>query len=155
VGHLLVPANLRGVERGGRAKREIVPPEMMRAVLAEARQQLDDASSRHVLVDARRVAENAHQAVLGQRAARPPVVGVVLEPVVRDLVMNVAFVKQRDEDVDVQERYRHQSSSSAQRRTSAVVMRRAPGWRGRIGTPFRTLKLRAGSSALRISSDTI
>jgi nitrile hydratase beta subunit-like protein len=22
-------------------------------------------------------------------------------------------------------------------------MRRAPGWRGRIGTPFRTLKLRA------------
>src|SRR5205085_6717099 len=58
VGHLL-PANLRGAERGGRAKREIVPPEMMRAVLAEAGQQLDDASSRHVLVDARRVAENA------------------------------------------------------------------------------------------------
>src|SRR5205085_3895598 len=37
---------------------------------------------------------------------------------------------------------------SAKRRPSAVVMRRAPGWRGRIGMPFQILKLRGGLERL-------
>src|SRR5476649_869829 len=70
-------------------------------------------------------------------------------------MMDVSFVKQRQQHVDVQKRHRHQRSSSIQRLTSAVVITGEPGCRWMIGTPLRTLYFRGGQSALRANSDRI
>ena len=64
---------------------------------------------------------------------------LIREPVVRQIVMNVARIEEGDQDVDV-EQSNHTHSSSRSRLTSAIVGMGAFGARrGNSGTPLRVL----------------
>jgi hypothetical protein len=73
---------------------------------------------------------------------------------VRQLVMHVIGVEERDEQVDVEKR-RATHASSRRSFTCFMVGRAAPGGRrGSSGTPFRTRPALDGVRARRASSDT-
>src|SRR5712692_5377268 len=99
----------------------------MAAVLAEAVQEIREPGQRHVLLNTRRVSEDSKEPDLGDRATRPSAIAVIREPVMGEVVVNMAVVEQRDEHIHVQQRDGTHTSSSIQRFTSAFVMRRAPG----------------------------
>ena len=99
--------------------------------------------------------EYAHASVFRQGAGGPTPRAVVGKPVVRQVVVHVIRVEERDEQVDVEQR---DPAHLASRRslTSFIVGRRAPDGRGgSSGTPLRDWTVRAGASAFRTSSDTI
>lgn len=99
------------------------------------------------------IPEDANESVLGQWARRPSKGTLLPKPAMSRFVMNVIWVKERDEDVDVEERpSAHGSSRSLL--TRAIVGFGLPGGRRRrSGTPLRMRGGSVGSSALRASSE--
>src|SRR5262245_45693408 len=93
----------------------------------------------------------AQKSIFGQRATRP-LIGFVAEPVVRNIVMHMIRIEQREQHVYVEKRDCHQASSRSLSTISTV--RTLPGSWGSSGTPLRTRMCRLGSSPFLASSDT-
>lgn len=98
-----------------------------------------------------RIGQYSDQCVFGQRASRPSTTAIASEPCVSRFVMDVGGIKQRNQDVYVEQR---DQSASRSRFTICGVTSRCPRCFGRIGTPLRLRKARSrGASALRASSE--
>src|SRR3989338_11218578 len=96
---------------------------------------------------------DAHHAILGQRAGGPRLFPMFREPVMRRVVLDMRGVNQRDEHVYV-EQESHPGNSSRNWFTSSGVTAAAPARTGSRGTPLRALPFCAlGRSAFRVSSE--
>src|SRR5262249_34349516 len=65
------------------------------------------------------LADDPHEAVLGDRARGPAVLYLGVDPVAGELVIDMVAVEQSQQDVDVQQRASHTASSSRSRSISA------------------------------------
>jgi hypothetical protein len=57
------------------------------------------------------MANDAQQAVLGERARRPSLLPSRCEPFVREVMLNVRWIDERDQDIDVEKETDHGNSS--------------------------------------------
>jgi hypothetical protein len=148
-----VSANECRFEHPDIGERNGVRPEVMLAALPKRREVLEDfrRPSEHRPVAG--VGQHPHESILRQRASRPPVSPLVVEPVMGNIVVDVIRVEEGDQQIYVEQRDPVHSSSLSSF-TNFIVGRIAEGGRrGNRGTPFRTLEARTGASACRARSD--
>jgi hypothetical protein len=81
-----------------------VAPEMVMRRSTKFRQPLDDFGGSMRWSGPDRSCRDANESVLGYWTCRPAVRLLILEPVVRDLMVDVTRIKQRDENADVKQR---------------------------------------------------
>src|SRR5262245_42030076 len=129
-------ANLRHVEQSIVSERKGIRPELVSAARAKLRENRGDLRNRQELAALRQVGDDADEPVLGERTGGPSCLPVFGEPVVRDVVMDVTGIEQRDEHVHVEQRDTAHPSSSIRSTISTVRIR--PGTCESTGTPLRT-----------------
>jgi len=128
---------------------DIVRPESMSRQFPEGCQQLRHGRRRTGTIGISRMPDNTQDSVFRQRAGCPRLMPLCREPGVRAIVQHMSGVDQSDQDVHVEKKPRH-GSSSRSCCTSSEVTRVAPLCSLRRGTPFRLLALlSAGESARR------
>ena len=74
--------------------------------------------------------DDANKSILGERTGRPSKMDVLLQPGIRLLVMLMDRIKQRDQDVDVEQRP-HQTPSSSRNRSIISLVTILPGTSGK------------------------
>src|SRR5262249_24502458 len=90
------------------------------------------------------LADDPHEAVLGDRARGPAVLNLGVDPVARGPVIDMVSVEQSQQDVDVQQRASHSASSSRSRSISAFEIA-SPRF-GRGSNPWKDSAARSASA---------
>ena len=126
-GQMLAKDELRRTERG------VVRPEDVARYQGHFFQEGDGLGRLSGVGQDAIIGGNSHESCLRQRACRPAIGSRLPEPTMGRLVMNVVRPRQRDQDVDVEQRD-HSPSSSA-RRTISSVIGGAPGGIRKTGKP--------------------
>ena len=133
VGDLAGAVNSRPVEDLLVEQAQLARPELMVLALRGARQAGDRERRRH-RARIPRLADHAHEAVLGQCARSPAVMNLRPEPEAGPGVIDVIRIEERDEDVDVEERPHGEAlrlAGVARRRSVAPFTRARPRAAGR------------------------
>ena len=123
VRQLAMTARKREIEQPFVAQRDSVRPEFVMTARAERPEVIDQFGYREELTSARQVAKDPDEPVLCQRAGCPPGRAIVLEPVVRELMMNVVGIEQRHEHIHVEQRHAAHVSSSSSSTIRVVTIR--------------------------------
>ena len=115
VGHLTGTVEKLPVDRARVEQARVAGPEGVVPAACRAGEAIDRRGDRHGARIAR-LAHDAHETVLGDRAGSPARGDLLFQPGPGAAVVGVVGVEQRDEDVDVEERP-HPSGSSSRRRS--------------------------------------
>jgi hypothetical protein len=151
--------DMRGVEKTRRLdpfrveQGYIVGPESVAGQFPERRQHRGHDRGRTGTIRISRMAHNAQNSIFRQRAARPRLMALCRKPVVRAIVQHMSGIDQGDQNVYVEKKSGH-GSSSRSCCTSSEVTRLVPLRSLSSGTPFRLLALlSSGDSARRANEE--
>jgi hypothetical protein len=100
------------------------------------------------------MADDTQNSVLRQRAGRPRCVSFRAKPVMRTVVLQVSGINQSNQDIHIQKKPAH-GSSSRSRCTNSEVTRGAPLRVLRSGTPFLVFALVSEGESARLASEEI
>ena len=114
---------------------------MVSAARLKPSKMFDQVRERHEIGLAYGV-DRSQESVLRQGTCRPAAGPVFTEPIVRNVVVDMVRIEQREKDIYIEKRNDAHSSSSAASTISIVTIR--PGSCGSSGTPFRICGVRAG-----------
>lgn len=123
VRQLAVTAREREIKQSFVTQRNGVLPEFVMSARAERPEVIHQVGYRDKLTAARQVAKHPHEAILRQWTTGPTRCAVVLEPVVRELMVNVVGIEQRHENIYVEQRHAAHGSSSSSSTIRVVTMR--------------------------------
>ena len=153
VGQLTVALDERHVKQFRVPQRDGIIPGVMSLVGTEAAEQRHERGQTKVGVVGR-IAQYPQEPIFRDGTGGLGFRAFVCEPVVRQVVMNVIGVEERDQDIHVEKADLHDGSSRS-RFTNAIVGRGAPAGRlGRRGTPLRVRPEGGADSAFLRSSET-
>jgi hypothetical protein len=114
-----------------------IGPERVVTAFTKAREALYCISDSCSPTRIRGIGNHPHQAILSERASRPPCLAARLEPMMGCIMMDMDRIKESDKDVHVQECDHAPYSWSRSRLTSSMLTGCSPGRFGRRGTPLR------------------
>jgi len=132
---------------------DLVWPEFMAREGNKAHYGLDDYGGCGLRVEVSRISDDPQDTVFSQRACGPDLLANGLQPAVRRVVLDVRRIDQRNENIHVEQKPAHNSSSSSCF-TSSEVTRGAPGRTGSSRIPLRLFWPEpAGLKAVRASAE--
>lgn len=144
----------RRVRMLGVKQRDIVRPESMPQQFSKRAQQSGHNRGRAGRIWISRMADNTQNAIFRQRAGRPRLVPSRRKPGVCTVVLHVSRIDQSDQNVHVQQKTDH-GSSSRNRCTNSDVTRCAPGRTLSNGTPFRVFDFVSAGDSARLANEEI